>query len=186
MRVALTPAYATADAATFFANTWPMYVHEIAGFDTHFYALDRLGRWHPDLVGDWTAAVTPPANLREPRSAADPGQPFRRSLVISHDGESAGLVCVGAAPFKYMPDDVDFILCELFLTHPHRGTGLAEAVVAMLLARFPGSWVLRAIHDNARAIRFWRRTLPRMPVHALDESRDGTDVVWRFRTGRPA
>ena len=43
---------------------------------------------------------------------------------------------------------------------------------------------IRAIHDNVRAIRFWRRVLPRLSVHDLAESRDGTDVVWRFKTGR--
>jgi predicted acetyltransferase len=187
MRVALTTVQECADAATFFANTWPMYLHEISGFDTDFYTLDYLGRWHPDLVGHWTAPVTPPENLREPRSDADAGQPFQRSLVIDRDDDPAGFVCVGAAPFKYMPDDVDYVLCELFLTHPHRGTGVAEAAVELLLARYPGSWFLRAIHDNTRAIRFWRCVLPRMPVHRLEEGRDGSDVVWRFVSapGRP-
>src|SRR4051812_2487587 len=44
-----------ADDTTFVVNTWPMYVHEITGFDTDFYTLDDLGRWQPDIVGDWTS-----------------------------------------------------------------------------------------------------------------------------------
>jgi predicted acetyltransferase len=183
MSVALTAVQEAKDAATFFANTWPMYVHELSGFDTDFYTLDDLGVWQPDLIGDWTAPVTPPANLREPRSATDPGQPFQRALVIYRDGKPAGFACVGAFPFKYMPADVDFVLAELFITHPYRGAGVAEAAVQLLLARYPGSWTLRAIHDNTRAIRFWRRSLPRAQVRELREWDEGGDVVWRLVAG---
>ena len=62
MIVSLEDAWRSPAAAAFFRNVWPMYVHEISDFDTDFYRLDALGRWQPDIVEDWIAAVTP----REP------------------------------------------------------------------------------------------------------------------------
>ncbi len=184
MRVLLTPVQDAPEALTFFVNTWPMYVHEISGFDTDFYSLDDRGCWQPDLIGDWTAAVTPLANLREVRSDSDVGQPFQKSFVISSDGSPVGFVCVGAAPFKYMPEDADFILSEFFVQRRHRGTGVAEAAFQQLLAHYPGRWFLRVIHDNVRARRFWRRVLARAGVQQLREEIEGTDVTSRFTAGR--
>src|SRR4051812_24118716 len=112
MQVDLTTIRGAGDDASYLVNTWPMYVHEIAGFDTDFYTLDDVGRWQPDIVGDWIAPVTPAENLREPRPATDGGKPFQRSHVIVCEGKRVGFVCVGAKPFKYMPDDADFILAE--------------------------------------------------------------------------
>ncbi|HEX3776993.1 MAG TPA: GNAT family N-acetyltransferase [Polyangiaceae bacterium] len=184
MQVLLTAVQDAKEALAFFVNTWPMYVREISRFDTDFYSLDDAGHWQPDLTGDWTAAVTPLANLREARSDGDPEQPFQRSFVISSDGSHVGFVCVGAAPFKYMPEDADFILAEFFVEQRHRGTGVAEAALQELLVRYPGRWFLRAIHDNTRAIRFWRRVLPRAAVHRLREQIEGTNVTLRFIAGR--
>jgi predicted acetyltransferase len=183
--VALADAWADAAAARFFANVWPHYVHEITGFDTDFYALDERGRWQPDLVPDWTAAVTPPANLRQPRSPADPRQPFQRAHVIVGDGRAVGFACVGLSPFRSMPLHADVILAELFVGRAVRGSGVAAAAVRLLLARYPGRWILRAIHDNHRAIAFWRRTLAAAPLHGLAERRARGDVVWRFTVPVP-
>ena len=124
--------------------------------------------------------MTPPANLRTAVADTDPRQPLQRAYVIARDGHVAGFACVGLAPFRFMPDGADVILCELFLVRRARGSGVAEAALTELLARHSGRWVLRAIHDNARAIRFWRRVLPRAPVRALDERREDGDIVWRF------
>lgn len=182
VRVGLSPTHQDERAREFFRNTWPMYVHELSGFDTDFYTLDDRGRWQPDVADDWTAAVTPAANLREPRAPGDAGQPFQRSLVVACDGRPAGFVCLATTPFRFMPADADVILAELFVTHPHRGTGVAERAVWLLLDRWAGRWVLRVIHDNTRALRFWRRVLPRLPVERLEQSTDGADVCWRFTT----
>ena len=180
MTVRLLNAWADADAARFFAHVWPMYVHEITAFATDFYALDGQGRWQPDLIGDWTAAVTPAANLRAPRAPGDSGQPFQRAHVITSDGVAVGFACLGLSPFRYMPADAEVILCELFVARRVRGSRVAADAVAQLLARHRGRWFLRAIHDNARAIAFWRRVLAAAPVHDLREGREDGDVVWRF------
>lgn len=180
MSVSLEDAWTATDGRAFFRNVWPMYVHEIAGFDTDFYHLDGTGRWQPDILEHWISPVTPAANLREPRDAADPRQPFQRAHLIRADGLAVGFLCVGAAPFRYMGEDADYIVAELFVRRESRGTGVAAEAVSLALRRYPGRWHLRAIHDNARAIAFWRRVLRALPLRDLAETRAGRDVVWRF------
>lgn len=171
-------------ARAFFRNVWPMYVHEITGFDTDFYELDAFGRWQPDIVEHWAGAVTVPANLREPRSSEDGGQPFQRTYVIARDGQSVGFVCVGLRPFAYMPEDVDACLFELFLNRAQRGHGVAERALEQVLARHAGRWFLRIIHDNARALAFWSKALPRAGVSQLERCDEPGDVCWRFSVSR--
>lgn len=184
--VSLEEVWLSADAAAFVRNTWPLYVHDLSAFDTDFYSQDALGRWQPDIVGDWLAPHTPRALLREARSAHDPVQPFQRAYAIAADGRRVGFVCVGLAPFRYIPADVDAAICETFVVHSQRGTGVAERAVGLVLRRHPGRWALAAIHDNARAIAFWARALPALGVRDLERSGGAgrEDVVFRFTAAR--
>lgn len=179
-QVMIVDAWRVPEASAFFRNMWPMYVHEVSGFDTDFYVLDETGRWLPDIVEDWISSATPPQNLRSARAEQDPAQPFQRAHVITSDGRPVGFVCVGMRPFKYMPAEADLSIAEFFLIHASRGTGTAARALDLLLQRYPGRWHLRAIHDNARAIRFWRRVLPAIGVRDLEEGREDSDVVFRF------
>jgi predicted acetyltransferase len=179
--VRLLDAWQVAEAQTFFRNVWPMYVHEIAGFDTDFYRLGADGRWLPDIAEDWIARQTPIANLRESSGDSSAG-PFQRTHVILVGTRPVGFVCVALPPFKYMPPDVDVLLAELFIASPFRARGIASRVVKQLLLRYHGRWRLCAIHDNLRAIRFWRKTLPTLPIVDFDESTDPRDVTFSFST----
>lgn len=181
-RIAIIDAWRVPEAREFFRNAWPMYVHELSGFDTDFYVLDEAGRWHPDIVEDWVSSVTPPRNLRVVRAEQDPGQPFQRAHIITRDARPVGFVCVGVQPFKYMPDDAEMNIAEFFLIHAARGTGTATRAFELVLRRYPGRWHLRAVHDNARAIRFWRKALSSVGVGDLEEKREDGDVVFRFGT----
>jgi predicted acetyltransferase len=177
----LLDAWEVVEAQTFFRNVWPMYVHEIAGFDTDFYRLDATGRWLPDIVQDWLARETPSANLR--RSVDPTSGPSQRTHVIVAGGVPVGFVCVALPPFKFMPEAVDVQLAELFIVSPFRARGLATRAVELLLPRYQGRWHLAAIHDNHRAIRFWRRTLLSLPLRDLVESTDAREVCWSFCSG---
>lgn len=179
-RITLVDAWRDAAARDFFRNVWPMYVHEISGFDTDFYALDDHGRWQPDIVEDWIAGATPPQNLREARAAQDPAQPFQRTFVIQSERRPVGFVAIGLPPFKYMRDDVDVSLAELFVIHAARGGGAAAAAIELLLPRHPGRWHLRVIHDNARAIGFWRNTLPKAGARSIEERNEEGDLTFSF------
>jgi predicted acetyltransferase len=184
--VELIAAWRDPDAQAFFRNVWPMYLHEIMGYDSSFYRLDGSGRWQPDVVEDWLAAVTPAANLRVERSGQDAGQPFQRTHVIACDGRAVGFVCLGLPPFRFMPEQDEVSLFELFLSRDVRRRGVARAAVERVLALHPGRWSLAAIHDNTRAIAFWSKTLPELGVRELRREDEHGDVVWRFVAGAVA
>lgn len=184
--ISLIEAWREPSAKLFFRNVWPLYVHELSGFDTDFYSLDESGRWLPDLVEDWLSSVTPPENLRAPRRADDAEQPLQRSYVIASDGRPVGFVCAGAQPFAYMPADVDFSVSEFFLIHGARGRDVAARALELLLLQHPGRWQLSVIHDNARALRFWRKALPALAVRDLEERPGGGDIEFRFVVGARA
>jgi len=182
-QVRLIDATSTLRTREFFANAWPMYVHELCGFGATFYQLDATGRWQPHVVPDWLACVTPNVNLRGTQSALDPRQPFQRAHVLEHAGMPIGFACVGVQPFKYMPADVDRCIAEFFLIHGQRGHGLAvSALVALLAAYPPGRWHLRVLSGNARAQRFWSRALVEVGVCEIEPRREDTDFTWRFVT----
>jgi predicted acetyltransferase len=157
-----------------------MYVHEISAYGTDFYRLDATGRWLPDIAEHWISNVTPPANLRGSRKDSDPMQPFQRAHVIAVKGVPAGFACVALQPFEYMPEDVDLIVSEFFLVHGHRGTGTARRALELMIERYPGRWYLGAIHDNLKAIHFWRKTLPSVGARDIRERPIDGDIVWEF------
>jgi predicted acetyltransferase len=155
-----------------------MYVHELSAFDPD-YTLDARGIWQPELAEPWAASVTAPEHLRESQLARG-AQPFHRAHVIARDQQPVGFACVGFAPFKYMPDDVDFVMAEYFVIHAVRGSGLSRRALELLLARYHGRWYLRALAGNTRAARFWAKTLPLTRARDLQASDEGGATSWRF------
>lgn len=180
VEVSLADGWSNAGARDFFLNAWPMYVHDISAFDSDFYRLDANGRWLPDIAGDWVASVTPAENLDANRPPSGEKQPYQRAHVILDGGRAVGFACIGLSPFRYMPTEADVILAEFFLIHGSRGVGIGQHVARALVGRYPGRWSLCAIHDNTRAIRFWRKTLPLLGVRELRERTIERDVAWDF------
>lgn len=178
--VSLVDAWSVGAARDFFSNVWPMYVHDLSAFDSDFYHLDSSGRWQPDIAGDWVAPVTRAENLRSNPSTAESAHPYQRAHVIVSGERPVGFACVGIRPFRYMPPEADVHLAEFFLIHGHRGVGIGQRAVRALLERYRGRWSLVAIHDNFRAIRFWRKTLPLAGVHELRELPLERTVAWDF------
>jgi predicted acetyltransferase len=182
--IAIVDAWCVPSAREFFINVWPMYVHELSGFDTDFYSLDARGRWLPDIAEDWSASVTPGINLREPRADDDPTQPYQRTHVITSNGRPVGFVCLGTPPFKYMPAEEELTIFEFFLIRAARGTATATRALELVLQRYAGCRRhLRVIHDNTRALRFWRKALPAVGAREIEESSEQGDVVFRFVGG---
>jgi predicted acetyltransferase len=184
MSVVLLDAWRVAKAAEFFRSVWPMYVHEISGYDTDFFVLDHDGRWQPDLAGDWLAAETPRANLCEGVAPlAGIRQPYQRTHVIVHDERPVGFACVGLRPFKYMPAEAELTIAEFFVIHALRGESVGRRALELLLASYSGRWQLRVLHDNTRALRFWSRALPQASAREVRSRSEHGDVVFRFVTG---
>jgi predicted acetyltransferase len=180
LQVSLVDAWSLPAARDFVVNTWPMYIHDISAYGSGFYRLDASGRWLPDIVGDWVACSTPVQNLRAPLSSTDPAHPFQRAHVIMANDVSVGFACVGLQPFRHMPPEADVVLAEFFLIHASRGQGVGREAAKILVNRYPGRWHLSAIHDNLRAIRFWRKTLPLLGVQDLQEQAVDRDVNFEF------
>jgi predicted acetyltransferase len=181
MEVTLLDCWRVPEARTFFENVWPLYVHELTGFDTDFYRLGADGKWVPDLVEGWTAPLTPSANLRHPPVDLAAG-PFQRAHVIVANAQPVGFVCVTLPPCKYMPPEADVQVAELFIANPFRARGVAREAVQHLLRRYRGRWHLSAIHDNHRALGFWRKVLPTLPIANLREMAEEREVTFSFVT----
>jgi predicted acetyltransferase len=178
--VSLEDAWSSPRAREFFLNVWPMYVHELSAFDSDFYSLSPSGRWLPEIAEDWVFERTPLGNLRGESSPKDGEQPYQRAHVIREDGRAVGFACIGLSPFRYMPPETDVILAEFFLVHRSRGRGVGASAFGVLNARYPGRWSLSAIHDNARAVQFWRKTLPLLGISNLRERVVERERVWDF------
>jgi len=63
-----------------------------------------------------------------------------------------------------------------------RGTGVGLRALQLVLGLYTGRWHLRAIHDNARAIRFWRKSLRASSVRELEVHTENADITFRFTT----
>ena len=64
----------------------------------------------------------------------------------------------------------DYLIWEMFVDEPHRGSGIAEAGLRAILAARPGRWSVQAMPKNGRAMGFWRKITTRPPF-------EGTEVL---------
>lgn len=140
-------------------HLYPLYLHDLSAFTDH-YRLDEDGRWTPYYLDDWRA--------RGPECS---------TLILRIDGAAAGFAWVSAPPFPYMPQDVDYRLCEFFVAKPFRRAGQGARFAQEILARFPGSWQLEVVLRNEPALLFWRRLLE---PYGATETRRETDYAFRF------
>jgi predicted acetyltransferase len=93
-----------------------------------------------------------------------------------------GFVCIAQRPFRYMPEDAERCLAELFVVHHARGTGAALEGARAALGTAPGArWYLRALRGNQPALRFWTRALPALGASDLVQAEEGEAVSFRFR-----
>lgn len=79
-----------------------------------------------------------------------------------------------------MPGDEGCSISELFVSHEVRGGETARRALRSLFERSPESFQLTVIHDNARALRSWRRALQALAVRELEERRVERDIEFRF------
>lgn len=182
--IQLIDATSTRDTRAFFLNTWPMYVHELSGLGASGYTLDEIGRWQPNVASNWLAPITPSVNLRIVKSAIAAQQPYQRAHLILRESRPIGFACVGLNPFKYMPEHCDRCIGEFFLIHGERAQGIGQQALTAILQHYPaGTWYLRALYGNARAVRFWSKALPAVGALAVEQGSDGEAVTFSFLYG---
>jgi predicted acetyltransferase len=132
---------ATSRDDTTIRNLYQFYIYEFTRFMTG---------WHTNYAGRYTED-----DLDEIWH-----KPERHTFLVKIDNELGGFAIVDyGAPGKYWnaPDAV--IMVEFFIMAAFQGKGVAEQVAIRLFDMYPGKWEVFELEKNARAQRFWRRTI---------------------------
>jgi predicted acetyltransferase len=95
---------------------------------------------------------------------------------IMADGLLAGFLLFLEAPLL---TKVDYCINDMFLFHPYRGKGVAEAALASLFAEKKGEYYVVQLESNLRAIGFWRKLLKKhqFPYEEMNDVKDGENIV---------
>ncbi len=103
----------------------------------------------------------------------------RYPFIVRVDGHPAGFVFVNK--FVYS-DGIDHSIADFFVLKKYRRRGIGREVAIEILGRFPGSWEIRALKKNKRAIPFWNDVLTEFTNGNLDLFEGGvgewTGPVW--------
>lgn len=130
-----------------------------------------LGEWsdrEPEFLAGWFTD-----------SAAHP-------FVILQDEARVGFALVVRVP-AFPNGGADYRMAEFFVIDPARRRGVGAGAVALLFARFSGSWEVVEDQYNHRALNFWRRVITRQTEGRYTETRAAGEVRHRFRTdARPS
>ncbi len=89
--------------------------------------------------------------------------------MIYREGIPVGFCLVmGARYAAAVGEEGDYVIWELFVDEPHRGSGVAEQALREILSRKPGRWSVNAMPKNERAMGFWRRVLLNPPYDGVE------------------
>ena len=156
-------------------NLYPLYLHDIASYE------HRPPNRHGVLADDDDARTWDEVLEGQAAWWEKPGVLF--PYLIRVGGIPAGFNLISSGPYVPTPA-IDFVVHEFFLMHAWRGTGVAADAVRMGLARHRGTWEVCTWPTAARAIAFWRKTLPTCTEGELRETEEyhpwGRRVVFRF------
>ena len=112
------------------------------------------------------------------RSAALLSAPDRETLLIERDEEHVGFVVLQRL-FSHDNSPI-YLLLEFYVIPESRALGVGAAAARLLFDRFDGSWEIRSLSSDVRAIAFWRRVTSRYAPGAVEERRERGEVVQRF------
>jgi predicted acetyltransferase len=146
---------------TLLANLMELYVHDLSAlFPQVTLGEDgRFGYTQLPLYFDDT----------EPRFA----------FLIRADGRVAGFaLATRGSPAADDPKVHD--VAEFFVLRQYRRSRVGRRTAALLFRALPGSWTVRVLAQNARALAFWRETVHEFTQGTADESeRHDANGVWR-------
>ena len=107
------------------------------------------------------------------------GEADRHPFLVRFDGNPAGFVFVNK--FVYS-EGIDYSIAEFFVVRKYRRKGIGQKVVTEILGHFEGSWEIRALRNNRRAIRFWNTALSEITNRKTKLIEDGigdwTGPIW--------
>ena len=110
--------------------------------------------------------------------------PRHTALLLRVGGKPAGFAIVSdQSPFA--PGTRTWYMAEYFVMRRYRRRGIGAAVACEVFDRFPGTWHVLQMHDNARAQAFWRRVIGEYLGHPPDEftTSEGNPVQTFTATG---
>lgn len=156
-------------------NLWPLYVHDVSAYD------GQVPNGHGVFMAD--ASVRTLAEQGASQRAWWSQPKILYPYLARVDGVPAGFNLIASGP--YVPTaGVDFTVFEFFVANPFRGSGVAARIAREGIARHRGRWEVVTHPTNARAIAFWRKTLPSCALGELSETEEdhpfGRKIVWRF------
>jgi predicted acetyltransferase len=96
----------------------------------------------------------------------------RFPFVITHDGQDCGFALIR----RIAPGDGtgDYhAIAEFFIQPGFRRRGLGAGIVAEVLQRFPGKWLIQVLELNQPARHFWQGTLDTISGQTLQPEFDG-------------
>jgi predicted acetyltransferase len=114
-------------------------------------------------------------------------QPNRRfPFLLRCAGRVAGFALVQrGSPVADDPDALD--MAEFFVLRQYRRRGVGARAATLVWDRLPGSWTIRVLENNTRALAFWREVVsdfvgaPASPVPVVTPS--GAWLVFTFEAG---
>lgn len=117
------------------------------------------------------------------RSIALLSAPDRETLLIERNEEPVGFVVLQRLLSK--DPSPTYLLLEFYVIPESRTLGVGAAAARLLFDRFDGSWEIRSLSSDVRAIAFWRRVTSRYALGAIEERRERGEVVQRFLSKGP-
>lgn len=101
------------------------------------------------------------------------------------DGALAGFVLVDSGE---LDGESLLELADLFVLPPYRRRGLASDVVRALVTAERPEWLLAVYRNDADALAYWRRALPRLPLTVQPQAvpEDAPFHLFRLRAARLA
>jgi predicted acetyltransferase len=163
----------TAEDAGPIRNLWPLYLHDISAHDGNLP--NRHGVYHASDDVRTLAELDPGDWWSKPR--------LLFPYLVRVGGIPAGFNLIATGPYVPTPG-IDFVVHEFFVARPFRASGVAMLAAQRGIERHRGAWEIVTYPPAARAIAFWRKTLPACASGALQETEEdhpwGRKVVFRF------
>jgi predicted acetyltransferase len=98
-------------------------------------------------------------------------------LLIRVGGKLAGFALINA--FAHSGQATDRSMAEFFILRKYRRGGLGAAVVAEILARYPGRWEIAIARRNAPAMGFWPRAVGALGFVRELKTLEMDEDLWR-------
>ncbi len=97
-----------------------------------------------------------------------------KPFFITYYGEAVGFVLLNTG--RYIPEDRDYVVNELFLLKGFRKKGIANTAIKNLLETYRGKYEIAQISNNKLAVNFWKKFYENHSIK-YTESREIIDSI---------